>query len=165
MAFRLPRLPSTQPLWASMQRWWQSVVEAIEQQESDQDAILARLKRNFSHTDPTTIFATSENGTTATITIAAHVRVYGDGTRFSVAGGTLAGLACDTATAVYYDDTTLADATPTYVATTTIKDAQSIAADGRHFCGVIRTPAAASGSTPEGGGVYPQGSNVGGELD
>lgn len=30
MALRLPRLPSQQPPWGIFQRWWQSVVEAIE---------------------------------------------------------------------------------------------------------------------------------------
>jgi hypothetical protein len=30
MALRLPRLPSVQPTWSNMQRWWQTVVEAIE---------------------------------------------------------------------------------------------------------------------------------------
>jgi hypothetical protein len=147
-----------------MQLWWQKVVEAIEGQEASQDTILNNLKRNFSHTEPTTIFVATENGATATITISDHVRVYGDSTRLNVTGGSIAGLACDTPVAVYYDDLTLTEVAPDYVATTVIKDAQTIAAAGRHFCGVIRTPAATSGAVRDGGGVYPAGSNIGGEI-
>lgn len=165
MAFRLPRLPSTEPLWPVFQRWWQSVVEAIEGQETAQDTTIARLKRCLSHTNPTTIFTATENGTTATITVAAHTRVYGDGTVLAIAGGVQAGLVCDTLYAGYYDDLTLAEPSPTIVFTTDLPSAQAVAADGRHFIGMIRTPPAASGETREGGGVYPMGSNVGGELD
>lgn len=164
MAFRLPRLPAVEPPWSVFQLWWQKVIEAIERQEAGQDETIARIRRNFSNTDPTTIFTATENGVTATITIAAHARVYGDATRLDVAGTVLAGLTCDTAYAVYYDDPTLEDATPSYVATTVLKDAQFTAADGRHFCGIIITPVAGSGTTREGGGVYPAGSNVGGEI-
>lgn len=171
MALRLPRLPSVQPNWGNLQRWWQSVVEAIEGQEATQDELLAmltettnRMRRILSHTSPTTIMTTTENGTTATIVVADHTRVYGDGTLLTVTGGTESGLVCDTPYAAYYDDVTLADATPTIVFTQNILQAQAVAAAGRHFLGVINTPPAASGKTRQGGGVYPLGSSVGGEL-
>jgi hypothetical protein len=45
MALRLPRLPSQQPAWNIFQRWWQSVVEAIEsafnQLQATVDAVAA----------------------------------------------------------------------------------------------------------------------------
>lgn len=136
----------------------------IETNVTDLEETIARIKRNFSHTDPTTIFSALDVGATTTLTISDHIRFYGDGTQLEVDGGVLSGLAGDTVYAVYYDDTTLADTTPTYVATTVIKDAQFVAAAGRHYCGVIRTPVAGSGATRTGGGVYPVGSSMGGEL-
>lgn len=165
MAFRLPRLPSVEPAWALFQKWWQSVVEAIERQEAGQDLTINRLRRILSHTDPTTIFSATENGTTATITVLAHTRVYGDGTTLSITGAAVASLMPDTVYAGYYDDETLAVTGPTFIFTTDTALAQAVKAEGRHFIGRIKTPAAGSGTVRTGGGVYPIGSNVGGELD
>lgn len=165
MAFRLPRLPSVEPAWLQFQKWWQSVVEAIERQESGQDLTINRLRRILSHTNPTTILSATEDGAAATITVASHTRVYGDGTTLAVTGAAVTGLLPDTIYAGYYDDETLADTTPAFTFTTDMPSAQAVAAEGRHFLGRIKTPAAASGKTIEGGGVYPIGSNIGGELD
>lgn len=144
--------------------WWQTVVNQIEAQEAEQDAIIARIRRINSHTSPTSIFTATENGVTATIVIAAHTRIYGDGTTQAVAGTTLSGLLVNTAYGIYYDDTPMNNPSPVYNAVTTIADAQATKADGRHFCGVIRTPPAGSGQTRTGGGMYPPGSAPGGEL-
>jgi hypothetical protein len=78
--------------------------------------------------------------------IASHTRVYPvqgsiDVPDVSITGGTLPGLAYTTTYYVYYDDTTLALTAPTFVATTTPATAQVGAAAGRHFVGVITTPA------------------------
>lgn len=164
MAFRLPRLPSVEPAWLQFQKWWQSVVEAIERQEAGQDLTINRLRRILSHTNPTTIFTATEDGATATIVVASHLRVYGDGTTLAVTGAATSALLPDTVYAGYYDDATLEDTTPTFVFTTDMPTAQAVAAEGRHFIGRIKTPPAGSGTTREGGGVYPIGSNVGGEL-
>ncbi len=43
MAFTLPRLPPGQPDWTQFQIWWQQVVEAIEGQETNQDALLTQI--------------------------------------------------------------------------------------------------------------------------
>lgn len=123
-----------------------------------------KISRINSHTNPTTVLTATDNGTTATVTVAAHTRVYGDGSTLSVASGTMPGLVSNTNYAFYYDDKTLANPKPTYIATTTIGTAQAVAADGRHFLGVIITPPAGSGKTRTGGGVYPMGSSVGGEI-
>lgn len=165
MAFELPRLPQTSPSHAELQVWWQQVVEAIEAQEALQDETIARIKRMTSHTEPTTILTATEDGATSTITVADHIRVYGDATTLPVSGGSEDGLACDTLHAVYYDDTTLANEEPTYVFTTYLPTAMAAKGDGRHFCGVILTPVAGSGDTIAAGGAYPAGNSLFGELD
>jgi hypothetical protein len=126
-------------------------------------AVVARNdKISGSATDPSVVVSASDAGASATITIAAHTRRYGDGTTLAVAGGSLTGKAYSTQYAVYYDDTTTANTTPTYVATTTLKDAQPNAVAGRHYVDQITTPAAAAPPTggggyrpPGGGGPYP----------
>lgn len=172
MTFRLPRFDRTVSLVDTatgqasytFHQWWQSVINAIETQENTQDAMLQRIRRMLSHTDPTTIMTATENGVSATVVIDNHARVYGDATTLNVSGMTHTGLLCDTLYGVYYDDETLADMTPTYVFTTIIADAQAAKAAGRHWTGAIRTPPAGSGKVRAGGGAYPISSSVGGEI-
>jgi hypothetical protein len=144
--------------------WWQRIIDAIISHETTQDLILSRLKRCLSHTHPTTILHVLDAGATCTVTVDAHTRVYGDGTTVAVGASVTTGLAHDTTYAGYYDDLTMASPTPTYVFTTNIQLAQAVTADGRHFLGTILTPSPGTGSTVDGGGVYPVGSNVGGEI-
>ena len=116
-----------------------------------------------SATQPTTVLSSSDGGTDATITVAAHNRIYGDGSVLAIAGPTdITGLAYGTLYAVYYDDATRSDTTPAYVATTVLADAQPNKAPGRHFVGQVTTATAGGGSTsgdgprpPGGGGPYP----------
>lgn len=178
MAFRLERLRADLAIvdregrpTADFQRWWQTQVEKIEAQETAQDAILValnattnRIRRINSHTLPTSILTATDNGATATITVADHTRIYADGTTQAITGGSQSGLASGTNHAIYYDDATLADPAPTLVFTTTVTDAQAAAGEGRHFLGMIQTPAAGSGKTYTGGGAYPAGSSIGGEV-
>jgi hypothetical protein len=116
-----------------------------------------------SHTVPTTILHAADVGADVTITIDAHTRVLGDATSLALTGGAVTGLAFSTVYAGYYDDATLASTTPTYHFTTDLKTAQTVAAEGRFFLGIITTPANGA-ATVSGGGVYAAGSNVGGEL-
>lgn len=126
-------------------------------------ANLAKLndKISASATVPSNSLTATDAGANATITIAANVRQYGDGTSLSVSGGSLTGKSYSTVYAIYYDDATVADTTPTYVATTTLKDAQPGKVSGRHYVGQITTPASGGGATgggyvpPGGGGPYP----------
>lgn len=157
-------------------RWWQKVLEAQEATDAAQDAAIASIAaaqatataavresaRINSYTTPTNVLTAADVGSTATITVAAHTRVYPvqgtyDVADVSVGGGTITGLAFSTEYAVYYDDTTLASTTPTYQATTTIKNAQVGAAAGRHFVGTVTTPADGGGGTTGGGGYPPGG--------
>ncbi len=169
--FKLPLLQSQQAIsnaaglpTIAFQQWWQQVVKAIEAQEAAQDLTISRLKRVASHTNPTTIIHAIDDGTTATIVIDDHLRVYGDGTTLAVLGASFSGLTPDTVHAFYYDDLTLANPAPTIVDTMIVEQAQAVAADGRHFLGVITTPPAGSGQTRDGGGAYPVGSSIGGEV-
>ncbi|MES2902928.1 MAG: hypothetical protein V4696_01965, partial [Pseudomonadota bacterium] len=66
----------------------------------------------------------TDAGANATITIAAHTRIYGDGATLAIAGpSSLTGLAYSTLYYVYYDDATRADTTPTYASTTSVMTA------------------------------------------
>lgn len=174
-----------------MQIFWQQTVEALESatnaliaSDANQDALLAQIlaaqatadaaqgtadaaakeaARTSSYTAPTSVLTAADVGSDATITIAAHTRVYpGAIDDVALAGGTITGLPFSTAYYVYYDDATLADTTPSFLATTSVATAQVGAAAGRHFVGYVMTPAdggASSGGTggspPGGGGGNP----------
>jgi hypothetical protein len=112
------------------------------------------------------IVTASDAGTDATVTIANHTRVYPvqgsiDVPDVAITGGSITGLAYTTTYFIYYDDTTLADTTPTFHATTVSADAQVGAAAGRHFVGYVTTPASGGGSTSGGGGAPPGGGGGG----
>lgn len=169
--------------------YWQQLLEAIEAHENTQDQLIAdilaaqtaadaaqaaadtaqagadeaalKLKIVGSATSPSVVLSATDAGADATITIAAHTRVYGDGTTLAVAGGALTGLAYTTTYWIYYDDPTTADMTPTYIATTNAPTSQPNYVTGRHFVAKVTTPASGGGGTsggggpPGGGGPYP----------
>lgn len=186
----LDRLNATNSKGIAFQKLWQKNCELTEAQLADLSGLVADLaaavadiataqaaadaaqavadavalsdKISASATDPSVVVTAADVGTDATITIAAHTRRYGDGTTLAVSGGSLTGKAFSTLYAIYYDDPTTADTTPTYVATTTLKDAQPNAASGRHYVDQITTPADGGPGTggggyqpPGGGGPYP----------
>lgn len=161
MTLHLPRLTSGD---VQVMSAWNKAMVAVEAQFTDQQATIDRIRRLFSHTLPTRVLIASDDGAAATITVADHTRVYGDATTLAITGGAVSGLESDKSYAGYYDDATLVLAAPTFHFTQTIETAQSAAAAGRHFLGVIRTPVAASGDSRTGGGAYPAGSSPGGEL-
>jgi len=107
-----------------------------------------------SYTDPSVVLTSSYNGTSGTITIAAHQRVYTDGMTVSVAAGSLTGFNPDTYQYVYYQDPTRAGGAVTYQATTDIQTAAQI--NGVHSLGGILIPKT-SGGTGSGGGSTPPG--------
>jgi hypothetical protein len=114
-----------------------------------------------SATAPSSILSASDAGSDATISIAGHDRIYGDGSVVTIDPSSITGLAYSTLYAVYYDDVNRTGGAKTFVATTVLKDAQYNKVAGRHFCGQVTTPAAGGGSTsggpgiPGGGGPYP----------
>lgn len=171
MALQLPPLPEFQPRWEDFQAWWQQIKEAIERNEEAQallfDAIndilgeegtglVGRVSLLGSFTIPTLVLTASDAGANVTISVAAHIRRYGDGTELAVAGGNLTGKSYSTKYAIYYDDETREDGTPSYVATTDLETAQHNYEAGRHYVGTVTTPAAAGAPTT--GGSPPAGS-------
>ena len=171
----------------AFQVYWQKTIDAIaaaytsleEQLEQIQEALdtataagreLARLN---SYPNPTNVLTGTDEATGASITVAAHIRVYpvqgsidvpdvaipAPVTLTTEADG-VTGIVNSTQYSVYYDDTTLADTTPAYKAVKTATshdDAQPGAAAGRHFVGVVTTPADGAGSTSGSGGAPPGG--------
>ena len=176
MTLKLPRISATPPDWAKFQVWWQQVCEAIERNEAAQSALFDELETQLdsnsdavrrlailsSYTIPTLTLSAADAGTDVTITIAAHVRQYGDSTSIGVAGGTITGLGYSTTYAVYYDDETREDVAPVYAATTDLETAQANYESGRHYVGTVPAPAAlgspATGGAPPPGSGYTAGS-------
>lgn len=117
-----------------------------------------------SWTEPTYVLSAVESGGSVELTVIDHERVYPDGLRTSITGGTFTGLDPDTAYIPYYDDATRVDGTPVIVINEDISEAQYGFATGRHSLGRILTPGIGTGETFEGGGVYPTGSTIGAEI-
>lgn len=193
MAFDLPHLPAgglTGSTPEQQQLWWQQVVEAIKGQEADQSQIIADLAaavaaiaaaqaaatsaaretaRIASYPNPGSVLSAADVGSDCDIVIASHTRVYPvqgaiDVADVAITGATLHGLAFSTRYYVYYDDETLGDTTPTFLATTNSATAQVGAAAGRHFIGYVTTPADGGGGTSGEGGGPPGGGGGGGSF-
>lgn len=183
MAFRLPKLQRNVQInakdgypSAAFHIWWQQIAKRLETsiteiqealdlaeaaQESADDA-RNLAARTGSYTSPTVVLTGTDAGATASITIASHTRIYPSNDDFpvdpvSVTGGSLTGLAFSTTYYVYYDDETLSDTTPVFQSTTTAATAQVGAGPGRHFVGVVTTPADGGGNTGGTGGTPPGG--------
>lgn len=179
MALNLPPLPEFEPSWATFQAWWQEIRAAIEENEAAQallfDAIeetlgsggagvVGRLAILGSFSIPTLVLTATDAGANVTISVASHIRRYGDGTSISVSGGNLTGKSYSTKYAVYYDDDTREDTTPAYVATTDLEEAQHNYEAGRHYVGTVTTPAAlglpTTGGSPPAGSGYTAGAGA-----
>lgn len=132
----------------------QSQLAQIEAAQATADAAKRNDKITASSVIPANVLSASDAGTSATITIAPNARVYGDATQLTgIAGGTITGLAYSTTYGVYYDDLMTANTSPTYHATTTASNALNNFVPGRHFLGLVTTPA--SGGTATTGGYSP----------
>lgn len=137
---------------------------------ADEKAISAAREaaRISSYTEPTNVVSATDVGSSCTITVAAHKRVYPvqgdiDVPDLMLAGGTVTEQPYSTTLYVYCDDITLANASPAFLTTADQRSAQVGAAAGRHFVGVITTPAA--GAPPAtGGGGYPPGGGGGNPI-
>ena len=140
---------------------------AADAAQSDATASYREAARINSYPNPGVgIVSASDAGTSATVTITGHTRVYPveggiDVPDVSITGGSITGLSYSTTYYVYYDDTTLSVTAPTFVATTSSPTAQVGAAPGRHFVGFVTTPASGGGTTSGGGGAPPGGGGGG----
>lgn len=152
----------------SFQQFWQQAMTQIETSVNGiQDAIDAAAAANAAAAAATNAAATANNaadaaaadnaiansgvtgltmtaadaGTSATITISSHTRVYADGTSVSVSGGSLTGLAYSTSYYVYYHDALHAGGAVTYLSS--ISASAAIQSGDVHSVGAVTTPAAA----------------------
>lgn len=87
----------------------------------------------------------NDAGASATITISAHTRVYGDGTSVAVNAGSVTGLAYSTSYWVIYNDPTRAGGAVVYTASPSVQG--NGIPTGQHFVGAVTTPAAAAPPT------------------
>lgn len=109
-----------------------------------------------SYVSPTNVLSAADAGASATITIAGHNRIYGDGTTVAVTGGALTGLAYSTAFSVYYDQPSRAGGAVTYHSTADPATASPSAGNpDRHFVGAVKTPAALGAAISGIGAVSP----------
>lgn len=147
--------------------------------QEDATAAARELARINSYTAPTNVLSGDDEAVGASITVETHTRVYPVQGAIDVPDVVIAapvtltleadgvtGIANAVQYSVYYDDTTLADTTPAYKAVRTATshaDAQAGAAAGRHFVGVITTPADGGGGTG-GTGSFPPGGGGGGAI-
>lgn len=154
----------------------ESIESAFNQLEGQVADILSSFRetgRINSYPDPTNVLTSDDEAVGASITIAAHTRVYPvygsvdiedvvipAPVKLTVEADGVTGIANNTGYSVYYDDTTMADTTPAYKAVQTATnhaDAQAGAAAGRHFVGVVTTATNGGGSTTGTGGGPPGG--------
>lgn len=93
-----------------------------------------------SYTDPVGVLTADSSGV---VTIAAHDRVYGDGTRVAVNGGTVSGFASGDNVVVYYSDPARAGGAVAFKGTTS-----AVAQTGdTHVVGQVAIPAAGEAET------------------
>lgn len=123
------------------------------------NGVTTTAKLSGSGVSGATITAT-DAGTTVTISVTDHTRVYSDGTSVSVSGPDITGASYSTTYYVYYDDPTYAGGGVVYQASTS--DATAAQTGARHLIGSVLTPAPGGPPAP-GGVVRPPG--VGGIED
>lgn len=189
--FRLPRLPSNATLvddsgkpTASMQQWWQQVVQQIEnavalivkltgvQDQFDQalqqaqqatqqakdaaDAAKAAADAAKAQTDATKREAAIQGSyidpasvltaTPTTITIAAHTRMYADGTSAAISGGTIAATSAGDTDYVFYVDVPRTGGSVTYQVSTD----PPVQTGDTHVVGAVAIPTTGTADGGEG---------------
>ena len=178
MPLKLPKLQKNLPISTGdfpsteFHIWWQRVANALTDSIDGIEEALNRgneAKKNTarinSYTVPSAVIVAVDAGTSATINISSHDRVYpSDGSlsipTVTIEAGAITGLDYSKTYYVYYDDSTLADTTPTFIATLDQTVAQVGAGPYRHFLGFVTTPAS-GGSPSDGGGGLPPGGGGG----
>lgn len=108
--------------------------------------VQAGSRGSIQTSDPLTA---ADVGTTATVSIATHVNVYGFGS-VSYNSGSVTGLLFSTKYYIYADDPTFAGGSVTYAAT--LDNYAVVGNTGRYYVGSITTPADGAGGTSGGGG-------------
>lgn len=131
---------------------------AADAAQASADAVTLQNAISSSFIVPSSVLGATDAGSDATINVAAFTRHYDDGApSVSVSAGSITGLAYETVYSVYYDDADRDDTAPTFVATTSGVEARHNYALGRHFVGIITTPASGGADTDGGGYSAPGG--------
>ena len=121
----------------------QAAMDAATAAQAKADEVDARVSLADSYTDPVSVLTAESDGS---IAIAAHTRIYGNGTSVSVNSGALSGFAQGAYVGVYYQDAARDGGAVTYQGTT-----NAVAQEGaRHVVGFVTIPA--SGEPPADGG-------------
>lgn len=146
------------PTWPTTSNaWWENITPPTDIAAPQVAIRTARIHspRDAANVARYMLGATTNGSNVATITVARHNWDYPNGTpSLQREPGTITGLVGNTDYWVYFDDATLANPTPTYVATTTQLTAENSAANPyRHPLGRIKTPAIGGAATT--GGAAP----------
>jgi hypothetical protein len=168
--FPIPALPWNIPIvdpktgrpTPGFQRIWNNLrgtaTTAQETAETAADGVTEVATLTSSGVTPNPLSA-SDAGANASVSIANHTRVYGDGTTVSVIGGSVTALAYSTLYYVYYDQPSRAGGSVSYAVTT--NEASAAQVGDRHLVGTVTTPAAAA---PDTDGEYVRSPGVGGII-
>lgn len=158
MAIKLPRLPTGwQGTPELFERYWDQVLKQTETSINNildaQAAAAAAAAAAQVVSDQNSIqnsyvsglmLSGVDTGSSITLTISNHTRVYGNGTSVSVTGGSVSSLSYSTAYYIYYDQPSRLGGTVTYLYTT---DPVVAAQTGsRHVIGLFTTPASTGGA-------------------
>jgi hypothetical protein len=155
----IAQLPEIQQALADLDAATQAAATAAENAQSAADnaqtaADTTTENTSLANSYPSGATLTAEDaGANTTITISAHIRMYGDGTTANVAAGMVTGLPYSADRYVYYDDPARAGGAVSYAASASAP-AQT---NGRHVVGRVTTPAALAPVQP-GRVVLPPGS-------
>lgn len=146
----------------------QAALDAAQDAQTAAEESIRETARINSYTVPTNVLTAADAGSNVTITIAAHTRVYPvqgaiDVPDVTIPMAQITGLPYSANLYVYYDDVTMTDTTPNFIATNSATEAQPGFAAGRHFVGFVVTPAMGAGSTGGTGG-YPPGGGGGNPI-
>lgn len=109
------------------------------------EAVTASNALAGSFVTPDNVLSATSSGATSIINIAAHTRVYTDGSSVSVNSGAVTNLNQQTTYRIYYDDAARAGGAVLYFATTNADEAAQIG--NRHSVGAITTPSVSAGSS------------------
>lgn len=112
------------------------------------NTVAARIDLANSYTDPANVLTASSAGA---VTISAHDRVYDNGTRVAVDGGSLSGFTSGQFVRVYYIDPSREGGAVTYRATT----GDVVQAGDQHIVGGVTIPAAGEVDTTGAGTIPP----------
>jgi len=120
----------------------QTAQEAASQAQEQTDSVKRETALQNSYIEPSSVVS----ATTATITIIAHTRYYGDGTSVAVNGGTVSATAAGDTDYVAYEDPDRSGGTVTYLVGTT----PPVQSGDLHVVGAVRIPATGTEDGGEG---------------